>query len=50
MAAPQGTSQPMGTAGLKIAPASSEDSFHNESSDNAGAIFKTAAPAGWELP
>ena len=50
MAAPQGSSQPAGAAGSKITPASSEDLFHNESSDAAGAIFETAAPASWELP
>ena len=50
MAAPQGSSQPAGAAGSKIALASSEDSFHNESSDDAGAIFEPAAPTGWELP
>ena len=50
MTAPQETSQPMGAAGSKIVPASSEDLFHNESSDDAGAIFETPAPAGWERP
>ena len=50
MAAPQGTSQPAGAAGSKIVPALSEDLFHNESSDDAGAIFETPAPAGWERP
>ena len=50
MAEPQGTSQPAGAASSKIVPASSEDLFHNESSDDAGAIFETAAPTGWELP
>ena len=50
MVEPQGISQPAGAAGSKIAPASSEDLFHNESSDEAGAIFEPAAPAGWELP
>ena len=47
MAAPQGSSQRAGAVGSKIAPALSEDSLWNESSDDAGAIFE---PVGWEVP
>ena len=50
MVASQKSSQPVGAAVLKIAPALSEDSLWNESSDDAGAIFQPAAPAGWEVP
>ena len=50
MAETQGSSQPVGAAVLKIAPALSEDSLWKESADDAGAIFEPAAPIGWEVP
>ena len=50
MAEPQGSSQPVGAVVSKIAPALSDDSLWNESSDDAGAIFEPAAPIGWEVP
>ena len=50
MAAPQGIIQLAGAAVSKIAPALSEDSLWNKSSDDAGAIFEPAMPAGWEVP
>ena len=46
MAEPQASSQPAGALVLKIAPALSEDSLWNKSSDDAGAIFEPAAPIG----